>query len=215
MKPPLLLTGWCGPAFAEIAASTEPLMDRYAAKHGMDFLSVNLHSDDSPPSWVKVSRLISAIKRGYTTCAWIDADVVIFDSSESILAEVPPQAWQAVVEHETECGLVPNCGVWVVRSEMLPVLEEVWLGRDECLHHPWWEQAAILKRMGYGPDVLRMHTAVERGEPTLLFDRTHFLHSKWNHHPRDRRRVEAASFIHVTQYVNRALACREYANHAT
>lgn len=215
MKPPMLLTGWCGTGFAEIASYTLPLMERYAQKHGMEFLCVNLHNDEVPPSWCKVARLIDCLERGYETCVWLDVDVVVYDSSASILDDVPETAWQGLVEHETECGLVPNCGVWVVRSQMRPVLEDAWASRGECLHHPWWEQAAILKRMGYGPDVMRMHSSVERGEPTPLFDKTHFLHPKWNHHPHDRRRVDNVAFIHVTQYLYRAKACKEYADHAT
>ena len=215
MKPPLLLTGWCGPEFAEIANHTLPLMERYAAKHGMDFESVNLHSGDAPPSWVKIPRVISSLQRGYDTVIWIDADVVIFDSSSSIIAGFPHSAWHGLVEHETECGLVPNCGVWVVRDEMLPTLREVWWRRDKFLHHPWWEQAAILDRMGYRLELTSGWPSAERGDETELSAHTAFLPAKWNHHPHDRRKVDDAAFIHVTQYANRAAACKEYAAHAT
>lgn len=214
MKP-LLLTGWCGPEFAMIARHTLPLMERYAEKHGMDFLCVNLHSDDAPPSWVKVPRLMASLKRGHPAVAWIDADVVIFDSSEMILDAVSPDSWQAVVEHVTECGQVPNCGVWVVRSPMLSVLEEVWLSRDEYLHHPWWEQAAVISRMGYRLSLAGGWPSAERGEPTCLFDRTTFLPPKWNHHPCDVNRDGKAAFVHVTQYPDRAAACEEFAKYAT
>lgn len=212
---PLLLTGWCGPEFAKIANSTLPLMERYAEKHGMDFQCVNLHSEDAPPSWVKVPRLLTALRRGQETCLWIDADVVVFDSSKTILEDVQADSWQAVVEHVTECGQVPNCGVWVVRGPMLSVLEEVWLARDKYLHHPWWEQAAMLERMGYRLDLTHGWPSAARGEPTCLFDRTTFLPPKWNHHPSDRNAVKDAAFVHVTQYPDRAHACQEFAKYAT
>ena len=215
MKPPLLLTGWCGPEFAEIANHTLPLMKRYAANHGMDYECVNLHSLDAPPSWVKIPRIMSALQCGRDTVTWIDADVVVFDSSSSILAGLPHSAWHALVEHETECGLVPNCGVWVVRDEMLPTLREVWWRRDKFLHHPWWEQAAILDRMGYRLELTSGWPSAEPGDETELSAHTAFLPAKWNHHPSDRRKVDDAAFIHVTQYAHRAAACKEYAAHAT
>lgn len=212
MKPPLLLTGWCGPEFAKIANHTLPLMERYAEKHGMDFLCVNLHSDDAPPSWIKVPRLVSSLKRRHEACIWIDADVVIFDSSRSILDDFDASKWHGLVEHETECGLVPNCGVWVVTQVMLPVLELTWATRERLLHHPWWEQASIMLQMGYriapGPRSVDC-------TPTELHDRACFLPQKWNHHPRDERRVPDAAFIHVTQYQHRERACEHYARHAT
>lgn len=214
MKP-LLLTGWCGPEFQRIAHSTVPLMERYAERHGMEFSCVNLHAEDAPPSWVKVPRIMAALKRGHRACVWLDADVVIFDSSKSIIADVAHTSWQGLVEHETECGLVPNCGVWVVTERMLPVLREVWAGRDRFLHHPWWEQAAMLERMGYELSLTQGWPSAKRGGGSDLLDHTTFLASKWNHHPYDKRAVSDASFIHVTQYADRAAACKEYASHAT
>lgn len=212
MKPPLLLTGWCGPEFAKIANHTLPLMERYAARHGMDYLCVNLHSDEAPPSWIKVPRLMSALARRHELCIWIDTDVVIFDSSRSILDDFDASKWQGLVEHETECGFIPNCGVWVVTQAMLPVLELTWATRERILHHPWWEQASIMLQMGYriapGPRSVDC-------TPTELHDRTCFLPQKWNHHPRDEHRVPDAAFIHVTQYLRREAACEHYASHAT
>jgi hypothetical protein len=215
MKPPILLTGWCGPEFQKIAYHTLPLMERYAKKHGMDFQCVNLHAEDAPPSWVKVPRIMAKLNAGHELVAWLDADVVIFDSSKSILDDVPPTAWQAVVEHETECGLVPNCGVWVTSAEMLTTLREVWWARDQYLTHPWWEQAAVMARMGYSLSLTSGWPSASRGTPTEVFERTAFLPAKWNHHPSDRRSDPKAAFIHVTQYANRAAACKEYASHAT
>lgn len=213
-KRPLLITGWCGPEFAGIANSTLPIMERYAEKHGMDYLCVNLHSNDAPPSWVKIPRLISALRRNHETCIWLDADVVIFDSSKSILDDVQPDRGyvQALVEHDTECGHVPNCGVWVVSQAMLATLELTWASRDKLLYHPWWEQASIMLQMGY-----RVNHVPESVDctPTELHDRTCFLPPKWNHHPKDARRVDDAAFIHVTQYLHREEACEHYASHAT
>lgn len=187
-------------------------MERYAQRHGMEFLGVNLHSGDSPPSWVKVPRIMSALRRGHSLCIWLDADVVIFDSSKSILDDFDTTKWQGVVEHETECGLVPNCGVWIVTPAMLPTLELSWACREKVLHHPWWEQASIMLQMGYR---VTFRPETVDCTPTELYDQTCFLPQRWNHHPRDSRRVEDAAFIHVTQYEHREAACEHYASHAT
>jgi hypothetical protein len=210
----LLLTGWCGPEFAGIAQHTLPLMERYAARHGMDYKCVNLHAEDAPPSWVKIPRIISALKgRHCDAVLWLDADVVVFRSDVNILDDFGPSKWQGLVEHETESGLVPNCGVWIVTKEMLTTLEEVWLTRARFLHHWWWEQAAVIEKMGY--ELAEDAPFASPGPPTILFDRTSFLPPRWNHHLCDDRRDPHAHFIHVTQYPHRAAACQEFAAHAT
>lgn len=189
-------------------------MERYAARHGMDYKCVNLHAEDAPPSWVKVPRIISALNSQHCdTVVWLDADVIVFRSDVNILDDFGPSKWQGLVEHDTESGLVPNCGVWIVTDEMLTTLEEIWLARSKYLNHCWWEQAAILEKMGYALDGGRPFSS--RGEPTILFDRTEFLPARWNHHPHDAGRDPNAHFVHVTQYVYRAAACREFASHAT
>lgn len=214
MKP-LLLTGWCGPTFAEIANHTLPLMGRYAQKHGYEFQCANLHSSLAPPSWMKVPAIISALSLGHPTVVWLDADVVILDSSRNILNDLPPHAWQGLVEHETECGLVPNCGVWVARPQMLDTLRSLLAGREQYLTHPWWEQAAMLDRLGYAQTLTNGWPHATRGEQTELFLNTAILPPVWNHHPADRRRVDEPAFFHVTQYADRAAVAKEMAARAS
>lgn len=208
----LLMTGWCGSAHAQFAAHTTPLMERYAARHGMDFDCVNLRYSVAPPSWMKLPQIGAAL-HDYDSVLWVDADIVIVDSSESILDEISPDCWQAMVAHKTECGSVPNCGLWFVTREMRAYFKTAW---DSLLaqfeNHPWWEQAAMLSLMGYevidGPKVVA-------GTPTELFDHTQFLSQKWNHHPRDEARVDHPAFLHATQYHDRLAVIRESAACAT
>jgi len=193
--PDLVLTGWAGVEFAQIAAHTLPRIHAYAANHGLACGCANL-AGERPASWMKVRALIEALQT-HERVAWIDADVVILDGSANIVSELG-SAWQGIVEHETECGLVPNCGVWVVAQPMLPVLVDVW-NAEHCVDHPWWEQAALLEQMGYLVDGVRSTL----DKPTTLYELTKFLHPTWNHHPSDRRRVDAPRFLHVTQYADR------------
>ena len=193
----LVLTGWCGTEYARMAAHTLPVLEAYAKRHGHDFACHNLFGE-RPASWMKVLLLHKSLQT-YDRVAWIDTDVVVMRDDADILAELPAGQWQGMVEHDTECGMVPNCGVWLVTQDMIPILTDAWnCGQD--INHGWWEQAAILRRMGYAVTD-SPHASLDT--PTTLYERTTFLDATWNHHPRDRRRVEAPRFVHVTQYIDR------------
>lgn len=204
----LLLTGYAGDLHTAMAAHTLPLMQRYAKRHGLEVGCVCLGDPNIPASWMKVPAIGAAL-RTHEAVLWLDCDVVILDSSASVLDDIPADAWQAVVEHETECGLVPNMGVWFVRREAASWLSaaRTILG-EKHLHHVWWEQAAMLELMGY--DVLEGPVSMRtpRCDGCELFQRTAFLDPAWNHHPGDRRQSPWPRFVHVTQYADRLDAVR-------
>ena len=204
----LILTGWHGDEYHAMAEHTWPLMRAYAERHGHDFRMVLL-AGMRPASWMKIPSLVDAL-REYDRVAWIDIDVVIVSPWRDIIAAMEPDSWQALVEHHTECGQVPNCGVWVVSKPMVPVLEQAWAAGED-VHHPWWEQAAIMRLMGYAVE------AGPRGRldtPTTLYERTTFLGPEWNHHPADENKTNAPNFVHVTQYADRLGTIRDLAARA-
>jgi len=194
----LILTGWSGSTHAAMAKHTAPLMQAYANRHGHDFRSLALDGE-RPASWQKLPALFASLKT-YDVVAWLDIDIVIAWPGADIVDELQPGKCQAVVEHLTECGRVPNCGVWVVTREMKPTLEQAWVAGSDVVHHPWWEQAAIMRLMGY---------AVEPGphgkldSPATLYEQTTFLRPEWNHHPGDINKPDKPYFVHVTQYDDR------------
>jgi hypothetical protein len=194
----LILTGWSGATHTAMAKHTAPLMEAYADRHGHDFISLSLIGE-RPASWQKLPAMYAALK-AYDVVAWIDADVVVAWPDADIIAELQPGKCQAVVEHLTECGRVPNCGVWVVSKEMRPTLQQAWTDGGEFVHHPWWEQAAIMRLMGYviGPGP---HGKLD--SPTRLYEQTTFLPPVWNHHPGDINKPDRPHFVHVTQYDDR------------
>lgn len=206
----LIMTGWRGTGHGMMAAHTAPLMERYAGLHGADYTLVNLASPAAPPSWMKLPNLDAALN-DYDQVLWLDCDVVIRDSKESIFDAIDPEAWQALVMHTTECGTVPNCGVWLLTKAMKPILQAVWdRGLPTYRDHPWWEQAAVMDLMGYAP---RLHSGWPYSEDvgaTELRNYTTFLPSKWNHHPADQDRVGSANFWHVTQYTDRLAEVRNF-----
>ncbi len=207
MATTAIVTGWTGTLFAKIACYTLPLIESYAFKHGALFACSNLHGS-RPPSWHKIEILQQALLQ-VDMVAWIDTDVIIQQPDRNIFDELSNDAWQGIVEHSTEAGQIPNCGVWVLKKEMLPILNEIW-NSGLYIDHPWWEQAAILEKMGYHVDNL---TSVHQIR-TELFNRTSWLGPEWNHHPKDERRVNDPHFRHITQYQDRVDVVRHYAQEA-
>lgn len=201
-----VITGWAGVAFAELAAHTLPLMQKYAIRHGHKYTAFNLEGERAP-SWHKIDCIFRALQ-SHELVVWLDADVVVLDGSRWVGDELPADKWHGLVEHQTECGDVPNCGVWVLRQKMLPVMEHVW-SMTHRMDHPWWEQAAVLELLGYHvPD----GPMAARERHTDLYDRTHWLSAEWNDHPQDMRRTGHARFVHVTQYEDRLATVKRYAN---
>lgn len=200
----LILTGWSGVLHAKMAAYTMPLLHAYAARHGHQFGCANLVGE-RPSSWMKVQAMHMALQ-SHERVAWIDCDVVVMNGEADVLAEIR-DGWQALVEHQTECGTVPNCGVWLVTQAMLPVLEDMWNSGDD-IGHPWWEQAALMRRMGYHIDDSGSCPRALLDTCTTLYQHTTFLGPTWNHHPADARRVESPALVHVTQYADRIATVR-------
>lgn len=199
-----VLTGWTGTLFAKMACYTVPLIESYAQRHGADFDCVNL-AGERPPSWHKVEYLMQALHQ-YDQVVWIDSDVVVERPDKSIFDELPSYAWQAVVAHETGDGIIPNCGIWVLAKPMLPILLDAW-NSETYIQHPWWEQAAMLERMGYQVNYNTAHHL----RMTPLYAHTAWLDPEWNHHPCDFRRVESPRFRHITMYKDRLAVARECA----
>lgn len=189
---------------AELLEVALPSMRALALEHGHQLI-VDCHPGirpSRPPSWWKIPAIARALAT-HDEVLWLDADVVIADWSEDLTA--PAGAWQAMVEHHTDDGLIPNCGVWLLRRPMLPVLHELW----EMVRHinsPWWEQSALLELLGYCDLPVR-----RRGRPNELLEHTHFLENGWNVHRQDRRDSGRIRILHATTYPDRLAVMRGWA----
>jgi hypothetical protein len=190
-----------GPEHEELLELALPSFEAFGERHGYDVLVADIDSG-RPASWDKVPALRAALAE-YEEALWLDADTVIVDPSEDV--PVDERAWQALVEHATGDGFVPNCGVWYVRAPMLPVLEQLWT-MTGYLNHGWWEQAAMLELLGY------------RGRPVSrpvhangLLLHTTFLDAGWNRHLWDTKPAEHVRIQHATVYPNRAETMRSWA----
>jgi len=178
-----------------------PSFQAFADLHGYDLLEAEPLDCVRPPSWWKVLILQAAL-RDYDEALWLDADTVIVDGSEDL--NVPPDAWQALVEHHTGDGDVPNCGVWLVRQPMAPVLDDLWT-MTQYLSHGWWEQAGLHQLMGY------RGRPVQLVSPTELYERTHFLDNGWNVHMWDDPQPAHPRIMHATMWKDRVGVMRQWA----
>lgn len=154
---------------------------RYAERHGYVYIEAHEADENRPPSWTKVQLLLDALQQ-HEMALWLDADVVIVQGCHDMAQAVSEDAWQAMVIHTVhlgfDMGVVPSCGVWLVRKPMQPILEQVWQ-MTQYLHHPWWEQAAMHELLGYVHNRQKIFP-VRASESTPLRERTHFLPEVWN-----------------------------------
>lgn len=171
-----VVTGHTGPDWDRIAAITMPGLTAYCDRHGYELVDVPLadYADGRPASWGKLPAMTHFL-RDADVVVWVDADVVVEPGVPPIHLELDPGAWQALVVHQTPEGTVPGCGVWVVKK-CEPVLAMLLAAWDDYRDHPWWEQAAIQRLMGFDPDA----RPVQRNEWTDLWEHTVVLHERWS-----------------------------------
>lgn len=198
-----LVTFASGPC-AELLEIALPGFRSYADRHGYELMVFDDIPASRPASWFKVRALIQAL-RDHDEVLWLDADIVIVDDSEDLADHVSAGAWQAMVAHHTPDGEVPNHGVWFCRQPMSEVLDRIW-AMTEYLHHPWWEQAAGMRLLGYDPNC---RPTVFHG-PTELYERTCFLPVEWNSHRDDE--ADQPRFWHATVRGDRAALMRKMAD---
>lgn len=183
-----LVTFATGPytALQEVAL---PGLEEYADRHGYVLHSDPPANTERPASWLKVPLLRAALDE-YEEVLWVDADVIIADGSRDIADEAPDDAWQGLVRHRTPDGVVPNCGVWLVRPAMREILDRLW-DMTQYLAHPWWEQGALCELLGYQGRPLQLT------QPTGLYGRTYWLGLEWNSHE-ERDPSGSPRFAHAT-----------------
>ncbi|MDQ4041721.1 MAG: hypothetical protein M3141_08220 [Actinomycetota bacterium] len=148
---------------------------RYADRHGYDLDVRNrLLTDERPPPWSKIL-LVRELLETYDIVFWIDADAVIVDPRLDIATELGSRSFMGLVEHRYDDVAVPNTGVLVLRRDALAqeFLQAVWESAD-LVDHRWWENAAVMRQLGYRLD------PPGPGAPTRFREATTFLPKEWN-----------------------------------
>ena len=179
--------------YTELLDIVRPSFENYAAKHGYDYIerTPDLGAWPRHPSWFRVP-ILQELFKTYDEILILGCDVIILDDSKDIADDIPGHVWQAIVQHNSQWGMVPNADVWYMRREVLPFIDQTW-GLTQYLNHPWWEQAALLHLMGYDPSKFPL----ELKKATILHDKTHFLPLEWNSHESIDRH-ESPRFAHAT-----------------
>jgi len=157
----VIASGCSCDGWKDIASLTWPAMEEYGKTFGIPFASYTAKGPLlRPESWRKLIYIADCFA-GADEVLWLDADVAIVDQTRNIFDEFPAGASQAMAFLD---GSPPhwNCGVWLIRKQMLPVLMEVAM-QDHCVNHHWWEQKAV-------------NELTER-----LKIPTHRLGEEWNH----------------------------------
>jgi galactosyl transferase GMA12/MNN10 family len=183
---------------AALLEISRPTFADYARRHGYELITSTESDPARPPAWAKVPMLREAVD-DYERVLWIDADAVIVDGESDIAAELEPERDLALVRHRRGDESIPNTGVMLMRGGDFAreLLDALWASK-RFVHHPWWENAALLDLFGYDlpgeldPSlrgyILRL-TARLRGRPlrrlTLVrpspfLAQTQFLPPEWN-----------------------------------
>ncbi len=162
--------------FGEILDVSGATFEVYARRHGYDLdLRRELIDPTRPASWNKIPLFLDLLTR-YDLVVWVDADAAIVDPTDDIADALDDRDLMALVAHEYDGQIVPNCGVWVLRRDraVRRILEKVWT-HTEYLHHEWWENAALLVELGYS-----IEPRVEIVRRSRMRGRVRFLDRSWN-----------------------------------
>jgi hypothetical protein len=197
-------------AHAELLSIARPSYQAFAKRHGYDYFEADRIGHQRPPAWYKVTCLIELLK-SYDVAAFFGADLVVVDGREDF--PLDGDWWQAMVVHNTKCGMVPNDDMWIVNQNMIQLLEKVW-ALDKYLNHGWWEQAALLDVMGYEHlQVSEFPIKVADVENELL-RHTRWLDSGWNVHCWDTPQPTRQRIQHATMWPDRAAIMQKWAEKA-
>ena len=148
---------------------------RYAERHGYELdLRRELLTEERPPPWSKVL-LLRELLRTHELVLWIDADAVVVDGSRDIADDLRRRDFMGLVEHSYGDVAMPNTGVVLLRhGEMADrFLQAVW-DQTDLVDHMWWENAAVMRLLGYDLDPPR------RSGESEFRDATTFLPKAWN-----------------------------------
>ena len=190
--------------FLEVAA---PSFYNYAATHTYDcfFPTENFFNEKTkkyPYSWWKLE-LIKDLLLKYDIVLWLDSDVLICNSSEDISKHLQPKDHMGLVIHEVPVGHIPNCGIWILNKESLQWIDELWNYDHFVRSDGWWEQAAMMYKLGLNPD----ENVVSLPEKfNLPFTKLDYL---WNPHVHDHRGLPSnLKFLHFTMFGDRLSAMK-------
>lgn len=131
-----------GDDFERLAALVNPPKARFCDRWGYDFVEFHGTLDSHRPvPWSKI-RAVQRVLPNYEWVVWCDADTVLWNAEDDLQRFVDEADGAAVVLQNNQDGV--NTGLFFIRncSWSFDFLDEVYR-QEQCIHHPWWEQAAV------------------------------------------------------------------------
>lgn len=124
----------------------------YADRYGMDTALLKLDerlAAGRPAAWDKVV-LLKHLLNFYETVLWLDADTLIINPDADIRRDLNTGSAMELATHLYAPHFYPNTGVCVVHrhSSAINLLEAIW-AQGDLIHDVWWEQAALIRLLGY------------------------------------------------------------------
>lgn len=148
--------------FASIGEYAAMSIEHYARCHGFSAHIERSFEIDRPPAWRRVRLIAELFDQGFDYVMWVDADAVFTRFDVSILSEVSRDAHlylSKVPARMLSDQDFPNTGVMLIKNcdWSRSLLLTLW-SMDQYTHHFLWENAAMVKLMGFnsllgdGPD---------------------------------------------------------------
>jgi hypothetical protein len=134
----------------ELLEIARPTFEKYADGNSYDLHIVEHRMvAHRPASWGKVV-LLHELVQEYDLVLWVDSDALFVDPTRDVADELRPGRFLHLVAHRFGHERVPNCGVIAIRggARSRRFLECVW-NQDDLVQHEWWENAAVLRLLGY------------------------------------------------------------------
>lgn len=203
-----------GELFTDLLTIALPSFYKYSIIHNYDiFIPTNNQviqicqnygwDHNRPTSWLKVPIIKHLLESKYDLVQWIDSDVVInkFDVDINYEFQKNNCIQSFVVHHDFYEGSIPNCGIWGLKKEAIPFLNEIW-NQSDFINHKWWEQGANIKLMKENPQYIKY---------------SHVLPYEFNVHKNDVRFKEKnwevdGVMLHATTWPDRISKMKEWAS---
>lgn len=195
----ILISGYRGDEYKQISSLTFPLMEKYATKYNIDSALLEFPDCGRAASWYKIPSIIKMLET-YELILWLDSDIVIVNNSEDITSLSNDSNINYISYHNVGGNKHPNCGVWMMKRDMIPFLNTLW-NMTQYINHFWWEQAALIELIGMEMD---SNNNVSLKDPeNKLFKKTTFIDNKWNYCWADNDKSQTPFFNHFAGTPNR------------
>lgn len=133
----------------------EPSLRAYGRRFNYDVIIHTDSADESrPPAWSKVKMLLDALAT-HNEVVWIDSDALLVDLTRDLRKDISRKTDFAWTIHQFNGEDQPNSGVVFVRNTPRAIaLLTAAYEQEDLIDHPWWEQAAFIRLLGYSSSIV-------------------------------------------------------------